>query len=73
MAGWRNLIPLIVLFVVVGVAAFIGYGLYQWSNELAERANKKMEKQHMSFTKEGGLKVEVKGLQDEQSAAKTQK
>lgn len=73
MAGLSNLIPLIILLIVVGVGGFIGYGLYQWSNELAERANKKMEKKNMSFTKEGGIRVGVKAMPDESYADKTQK
>jgi len=73
MAGLSNLIPLIVLLVIVGVGGFIGYGMYQWSNELKERANKKMEKKNMSFTKEGGLRVGVKDIGEENYADKTQK
>lgn len=71
--GLGNLIPLIILLIVVGVASFIGYHLYLWSNELAERAGKKMEKSNVSFTKEGGLRVGVKEMRDESYADKTQK
>lgn len=73
MAKASNLIPLIVLFVVVGAAAFIGYQIYLWSNELADRAGKKMEKKHMAFTKEGGLRVGVKESSDEKVGDQTQK
>ena len=47
--------------------------MYQWSNELKERANKNMEKKNMSFTKEGGLRVGVKDIGEENYADKTQK
>lgn len=71
--GLGNLLPLIILLVVVGVAAYIGYGIYQWSQELGDRANKKMEKKHMSFTKDGGLRVGVKEMNRENYEDKTQK
>ena len=73
MAGLSNLIPLIVLLIVVGIAAFVGYGMYIWSNELADKASKKMEQKNMSFTKDGGLRVGVREVNDEREADKTQK
>nr|POE47961.1 hypothetical protein CFP56_01289 [Quercus suber] len=73
MAGLSALFPLIVLFVILGVAAFIGYALYEWSNELADKASKQLESKNMSFTKDGGLRVGVKELKDENYADKTQK
>lgn len=73
MAGLGNLIPLIILLVLVGIGGFIAYGMYQWSNELAERANKKMEQKNIGFTKEGGLRVGVKAMPEESYADKTQK
>ncbi|EGP86394.1 unnamed protein product [Zymoseptoria tritici ST99CH_1A5] len=72
MAKLGNLIPLLILFVVIGIAAWIGYGFYTWSNELAARGQKKMEKKNMAFTKEGGLRVGVKGESDENVGDKTQ-
>lgn len=73
MAGFKNIIPLIVLLVIVGVGAFIGYQMYVWSNELADRASKKMEKKNVSFTKDGGLRVGIREMKDETYADKTQK
>ncbi|KAK5119197.1 hypothetical protein LTR85_007811 [Meristemomyces frigidus] len=72
MAGLGNLVPLIILLVLVGVGGFVAYGMYQWSNELAERANKKMEEKNIGFTKEGGLRVGVKAMPEETYADKTQ-
>jgi len=66
------LIPLVILFAVLGVAAFIGYSLYVWSGELADRASKKMEKSNMAFTKEGGLQVRVPQMQNESYEDRTQ-
>ncbi|TKA27029.1 hypothetical protein B0A50_05220 [Salinomyces thailandicus] len=72
MAAFTSLLPLLILLLVLSIGAYIAYGLYQWSNELGERANQKMEKQHMSFTKEGGLRVGVKDVGAEDYADKTQ-
>lgn len=71
--GITSLLPLVVLFAVVGAAAYFGYQIYLWSNELADRGQKHMEKKHMSFTKEGGLKVGVKEMNAEEYADRTQR
>ena len=68
-----NLIPLVILAIIVGVGAFIGYSMYVWSNELAARASKKMEKSNLAFTKEGGLRVGVPQIGGESYEDKTQK
>jgi hypothetical protein len=68
-----NIIPLIILLIVVGVSAFVGYHIWLWSNELAERASKKLEKSNVSFTKEGGLRVKVKDIDNEKYTDTTQK
>lgn len=73
MAKASSLLPLIILFVVIGVLAFIGYQIYLWSNELADRGSKHMEKKNMKFTKDGGLRVSVKDQGDEKLGDKTQK
>lgn len=73
MAGLGSLIPLFILFTVVAGFGYVGYQLFLWSNELADRGRKKMEKKNMSFTDEGGLRVGVKGLSSESYADKTQK
>ena len=73
MAGLANLIPLIILFVVVGGGGYIGYQIYLWSNEVTDRGKKHMEKKNMTFTKDGGLKVGVKEVNDEKYTDKTQK
>ncbi|KAM0717835.1 hypothetical protein Q7P37_006167 [Cladosporium fusiforme] len=71
--GLTSLVPLIILFAVVGGAAYFGYQIYLWSNELADRGQKHMEKKNMSFTKEGGLKVGVKQMGAEEYADRTQR
>lgn len=73
MATAGAIIPLIILFVVVGGGGYIGYQIYLWSNEMTDRGKKHMEKKHMTFTKDGGLKVGVKELKGEAYEDKTQK
>lgn len=46
--------------------------MYLWSNELAERGKRKMEKKNVSFSKDG-MKVGVKQINDEDYADRTQK
>ncbi|TKA78860.1 hypothetical protein B0A55_03815 [Friedmanniomyces simplex] len=72
MAGWGNLIPLIVLLIVVGGGGYIAYQMYLWSGDMKERANKHMEKKNIGFTKEGALRVGVKGIDEETYTGKTQ-
>jgi len=47
--------------------------VYLWSSELADKASKKMEQKNVSFTKNGGLKVGVKEMENERYTDKTQK
>lgn len=106
MGALRNLLPLIILFVIIAGGSYIGYQvswlvfgiscrqqsslcvlsvfarspmltllnvqIYLWSNEMADRGKRKMEKKHVTFTKDG-MKVGVKELRDEEYADKTQK
>lgn len=67
------MIPLFILFAVLGVFAYVGYQLFIWSGELADRGKKSIEKSNLSFTQEGGLKVNVKHMSSESFADKTQK
>jgi hypothetical protein len=88
--GALNLIPLFILFAVVGGVGWVGYQvihlpanrannllthisqIFLYSNELAERGVKKMEKKNVVFTKDGA-KVGVKEVSTENYADKTQR
>ncbi|KAF9694869.1 hypothetical protein EKO04_006711 [Ascochyta lentis] len=70
--GALNLVPLVILFLVVGGVGWVGYQIYLYSNELAERGVRKMEKKNVVFTKDGA-KVGVKEVSAEQYADKTQR
>ncbi|KAF2151176.1 hypothetical protein K461DRAFT_279962 [Myriangium duriaei CBS 260.36] len=71
MGALKNLIPLLVLFVFIGVGGFIGYHIYVWSNEMADRGRRKMEKKNVVFTKDG-MKVGIKNVSEEEYASKQQ-
>ncbi|KAF2848257.1 hypothetical protein T440DRAFT_520197 [Plenodomus tracheiphilus IPT5] len=70
--GVTNLLPLVILFAVVAGLGWVGYQIFLYSNELAERGVKKMEKKNVVFTKDGA-RVGVKEVSAEAYADKTQK
>lgn len=72
MSGFSNLVPLLVLIIFLGVAAFIGYACYTIANEVADKTAKKMEKRHLSITKEG-MVVGVKEKKTEHYVDQTQR
>ncbi|KAH0286604.1 hypothetical protein M436DRAFT_83239 [Aureobasidium namibiae CBS 147.97] len=71
MGALSNLIPLIILLVAVSGFAFVGYQMYLWTNDLANKGKQTMEKKNVSFTKDG-MKVGVKQMSDEEYADRTQ-
>ena len=66
-----KLLPLIILFVVVGVFAFVGYHLYLTAQKISDTTSKKMQDKNVVFTKDG-MKVGVKELKTESYVDKTQ-
>ncbi|KAL1854212.1 hypothetical protein Plec18167_000129 [Paecilomyces lecythidis] len=63
-AGLKNLLPLLILLVVIGVLAAVGLVAYTIMQEVSNQTRAKMEKKHIMFNKDG-LKVEVKEVTDE--------
>ncbi|KAF2789334.1 hypothetical protein K505DRAFT_253562 [Melanomma pulvis-pyrius CBS 109.77] len=72
MGALGNLIPLVILFLFVGGAAWVGYQMYIYTEQLAERGVKKMEKKNVVFTKDGA-RVGVKEVRAEDYADRTQR
>jgi hypothetical protein len=94
MGVFGNLFPLVILFLVVGGAGWVGYQvsspsscclskycehdvltmrqIYLYTEELAERGVKKMEKKNVVFTKDGA-RVGVKEVRAEDYADRTQR
>jgi hypothetical protein len=73
MGALGNLIPLVILFLVVGGMGWVGYQMYLYSNELANRGVKQMEKKNVVFNKDGGVRVGVKEINSEEYADRTQR
>ncbi|MCJ1343730.1 hypothetical protein MMC31_001926 [Peltigera leucophlebia] len=71
MSALSKLVPLLVLFVLLGFFAFIGYAIYTIANDVADKTAKKMEKKHLNFTKDG-LVVGVKERREEAYVDRTQ-
>jgi predicted membrane protein len=67
-----NLVPLVVLFLVLAIAAFIGYAVYTIATDIADKTSKKMEQKNVSFGKEG-MKIGVKEIKTEHYVDQTQR
>lgn len=72
MSAISKLVPLFLLFVLLGFFAFVGYAIYTIANDVADKTAKKMEKRHLNFTKDG-LVVGVKERRDEAYVDRTQR
>lgn len=72
MSSLSKLAPLLILFVVLSVIAFIGYAVYIIANDVADKTAQKMEKRHLSITKEG-MVVGVKEKKEERYVDQTQR
>ncbi|KAK8183394.1 uncharacterized protein BKA78DRAFT_356613 [Phyllosticta capitalensis] len=66
-----SFLPLLVLAALVAFLAYIGFQIYLYANELADRGRRKMEKKNVTFTKDG-MKVGVKDRSSEDYTDKTQ-
>ena len=65
-------VPLVIFFIVLVVAVFIGYVIYTIATDVAEKTSKKMEKKNISFGKEG-MKIGVKEVRNENYVDQTQR
>ncbi|KAK2763812.1 hypothetical protein FQN54_009430 [Arachnomyces sp. PD_36] len=71
MSRFSNILPLILLFIGVGIAAFIGYVVYSIVMDVKSQTKKKMEKKNVMFSRDG-MKVGVKELNDEEYKDRSQ-
>lgn len=67
-----KLVPLVILFIVLAIAAFIGYAIYTIATDIADKTSKKMEQKNVSFGKEG-MKIGVKEIKTENYVDQTQR
>lgn len=72
MSALSSLFPLLILFILLAVAGFVGYACYTVANDVANKASKSMEKRHMSITKDG-MVVGVKEKNQENYVDQTQR
>ncbi|KAF6218572.1 hypothetical protein HO133_005922 [Letharia lupina] len=66
-----KVVPLVIFFIVLTVAAFIGYAVYTIATDVAEKTSKKMEKKNISFGKDG-MKIGIKEVRNENYVDQTQ-
>lgn len=67
-----KVVPLVIFFVVLTVAAFVGYAVYTIATDVADKTSKKMEKKNISFGKDG-MKIGIKELRNENYVDQTQR
>ncbi len=67
-----KVVPLVIFFVVLSVAAFIGYVVYTIATDVAEKTSKKMEKKNISFGKDG-MKIGIQEVRNENYVDRTQR
>ena len=72
MARSGQIVPLIILFVVVGILLVIGFVAYSIATEVANKSKETMEKKHIHLTKDG-MRVDVKSVDAEKEGDKTQR
>ncbi len=67
-----KVVPLVIFFVILSVAAFIGYVVYTIATDVAEKTSKKMEKKNISFGKDG-MKIGIQEVRNENYVDRTQR
>ncbi|KAA6411559.1 MAG: hypothetical protein FRX48_04839 [Lasallia pustulata] len=71
MASLSKFFPLLALFVVVAIAAVVGYAIYTVVAEIADKTQQKMEQKNVVFTKDG-MVVGVKEVRTEKYVDKAE-
>lgn len=70
--GARNLLPLILLLVFVGIIAAVGFVVYSIVQDVGKTTREKMERKNIAFTRDG-MKVQVREVKDEAYKDQTQR
>jgi hypothetical protein len=65
MAKSSNLVPFVILIVVLGVLAVVGFVAWSIAHEVGHKTRQKLEHKNVSFSKDG-MKVGVKHKSQEQ-------
>ncbi|EKV08858.1 hypothetical protein PDIG_67220 [Penicillium digitatum PHI26] len=69
--GTRNLLPLILLLVFVGIVAAVGFIVYSVVKTVGQTTRERIERKNIALTREG-MKVQVKEIEDEAYKDQTQ-
>ncbi|KAL1887636.1 hypothetical protein Sste5346_010084 [Sporothrix stenoceras] len=67
-----QLVPLVVLFIIIGGLAFVGYQIYLGVNKIQAQATRNIGNKNITLTK-GGMRVNVKEVKNEKYVDATQK
>ncbi|KFA60475.1 hypothetical protein S40285_07755 [Stachybotrys chlorohalonatus IBT 40285] len=67
----RQLIPLVILFIVIVVGSWVGYQIYLSVTQMQKSASERMGKKNVVFTKDG-VRVGVKQIRNENYVDATQ-
>ncbi|KAF4632025.1 hypothetical protein G7Y89_g6101 [Cudoniella acicularis] len=70
-SAFMRLLPLFILFVIIGIGAFVGYHIYLSVQKISSAASEKMQSKNVVFSKDG-VKVGVKHLRNESYVDATQ-
>jgi len=71
MARSGSIVPLIILFVVVGILLAVGFVVYSIANEVAHQGKEQMERNNIPLSKDG-MRVDVRSVNAEQEGDRTQ-
>lgn len=71
-SAFAKLAPVVILFLFLGLLAFVGLQVYGVINNIADTTNKKMEKKNITLTKDG-MKVGIKEVNAEAYVDQTQR
>ncbi|KAH6890962.1 hypothetical protein B0T10DRAFT_560236 [Thelonectria olida] len=66
-----QVLPLIIVFVIIGVVAWVGYQIYLSVAKIQETASERMSKKNLVFTKDG-MRVGIKQRNTENYVDATQ-
>lgn len=67
-----RILPLIVLVVVVGILAVVGFVAYSIVQDISDKTRDKMEKKNVMFTRDG-MKVGVQEVNEEDYVDRSQR
>ncbi|KAK3689983.1 hypothetical protein B0T22DRAFT_481165 [Podospora appendiculata] len=69
----RQILPLLITFAIIGGLAFLGYQIYLSVVKIQAQASKKLSSKNVTFTKDGGVRVAVKDVRNEDYVDSTQR